>query len=62
MNSSHITYAPRPDATAEAELGALAAIFKLCISSHERKEAAAESRPDDAERNLNDSASNHSNA
>ena len=54
MSSTRITYAPRPDATPEAEISALAAIYKLCISSHERKEAAPESRLDDAEGYKND--------
>ena len=43
-----VSYTQRPDATPEGELSALAAIFKLCISSHAQKEAAPESRPDDA--------------
>ena len=46
MDKPSISYVPRSDATPEAELNALAAIYKLCISSHARKEAAPESRPD----------------
>jgi len=34
-----ITYTPRPDATPERELSALAAIYKLCINSHGKKSA-----------------------
>jgi hypothetical protein len=37
MSDPAITYAPRPDATPEAEISALAAIYKLCISSHAKK-------------------------
>jgi len=48
---SHATYVPRPDVTPEAEISALAAIYKLCLnSSHVKKGAAPESRPDDPER------------
>jgi hypothetical protein len=61
MSSTRITYAPRPDATPEAEISALAAIYKLCISSHERKEAAPESRPDDRNKIKGDSANGHRN-
>ena len=44
---SHATYVPRPDVTPEAEISALAAIYKLCLnSSHVKKGAAPESRPD----------------
>ena len=46
--TSRVVYRPRESATPEAELSALAAIYKLCISSHAQKEAAPESRPDDA--------------
>ena len=34
-----ITYAPRPGSTPEAELSALAAIYKLCISHANRNVA-----------------------
>ena len=46
--TSRVVYRPRESATPEAELSALAAIYKLCISSHAQKEAAPKSRPDDA--------------
>jgi hypothetical protein len=43
-----IVYAERPDTLPEAELSALAAVYKLVLECHARKEAAPESRPDDA--------------
>jgi hypothetical protein len=48
MPNPAVSYAQRPDATPEAEISALAVIYKLCISSHAQKEAAPESRPNDA--------------
>lgn len=58
MSGAHIAYTPRPDATPEAELSALAAVYKFLV---ERKEAAPESRPDDAkERSWNDSSAKQS--
>lgn len=50
MSSPRIMYAPRPDATPEAELGALAAIYKLCLSSHANRSATgvASTKGDDA--------------
>jgi hypothetical protein len=48
MDDPAIAYTPRPDVTHEAELSALAAIYKLAISSHARKEAVPENRPEDA--------------
>jgi hypothetical protein len=40
VSSSRITYAPRPDATPEAELPVLAAVYKICLESHAKKNAA----------------------
>jgi hypothetical protein len=48
MTSPRITYAPRPDATLEAELSALANVYRFVLDCHAKKEAAPESRPDDA--------------
>jgi hypothetical protein len=48
MNSTHITYTRRSDATSEAEVAALGAIYKFVLDCHAKKEAAPESRPDDA--------------
>ena len=36
MNSARITYAPRPDTAPEAELGALAAVFRFVIDRANR--------------------------
>jgi hypothetical protein len=44
MSNPRITYTPRPDATPEAELNALVAVYRLILDS---KKAAPESRPDD---------------
>jgi hypothetical protein len=49
-----ITYVPRADATSEAEVAALGAIYKFVLDCHAKKEAAPESRPDDAEGSEND--------
>jgi hypothetical protein len=60
MSSPRITYAPCPDVTVEAEVSVLAAIYKLAISSsHARKEAAPESRPDDARKDQDARTSPH---
>jgi hypothetical protein len=48
MDSSSITYTPRPDATPEAELSALASAYRFVLDCRAKKEAAPESRPDDA--------------
>jgi hypothetical protein len=49
MSEPHIAYTARPDATLETELPALAAVYRFVIDSHaNKKEAAPESRPDDA--------------
>jgi hypothetical protein len=43
MSNPRITYTPRPNATLEGELNALAAVYRLILDS---KKAAPESRPD----------------
>jgi hypothetical protein len=55
---SVISYAPRTDATQEAELNALANVYKFVLSEarHAQKEAAPESRPDDAKGSRHDRA------
>ena len=47
MSSSRITYAPRTDTTPEAEISALANVYKFVLDCRKKK-AAPESRPDDA--------------
>lgn len=40
MSDTRITYAPRPDATAEAELNALAGVYRYILDCHAKKNAA----------------------
>jgi hypothetical protein len=56
MTSPRIIYTPRSDATPEAELSTLANVYKFVLDCHAKQEAAPDSRPDDAERSLNDGA------
>ena len=60
MSASRIVYVPRPDATQEAELNALASVYSFILDSRATKNAAGvtSTNGDDAERDLNDSASN----
>ncbi|MBA3426749.1 MAG: hypothetical protein H0U04_19920 [Rubrobacter sp.] len=48
MSSPNVTYASRPDATPEGELSALSAVYRFILDAHPMKEAAPESRSDDA--------------
>jgi hypothetical protein len=51
IGGTRISYAPRPDTTPEAELNALAAVYKYCIRKHqERKEGDAATAPDEAKK------------
>ena len=60
MSSPRITYSPRPDATPEAELSALTNVYRFVLGHAKKKEAAPESRPEDAERRSNDIGAGHS--
>jgi hypothetical protein len=40
LRSPRITYTPRPDATPEAELSALASIYRFVLDCHAKKMAA----------------------
>ena len=40
MNSPRFTYTSRPDATPEAELSALAAVYRFILDCHAKKMAA----------------------
>jgi hypothetical protein len=64
VSAPRITYLPRPDATQEAELNALASVYRFILDSSAKKNAAGvtSTNGDDAERGLNDSASNDSTA
>jgi hypothetical protein len=57
MNNLRVAYAPRPDATPEAELSTLAAIYKLVLNSANRNAAGVSSADGDDEkaRSRNDS-------
>lgn len=39
MSSARITYTPRPDATHEGEINALAAVYRLILNCHNKKNA-----------------------
>ena len=41
MNSARITYTPRPDATPESELDALACVYRFVLERHAARAAAA---------------------
>ncbi len=59
MPESAISYAPRPDATPEGETSALAAVYRLILDCHARKENAAgvtSTNGDDAKGSRNDRA------
>lgn len=53
MNSPRIVYTPR-DATPEAELSALASVYRFILDCHAKKEAARPGDPNDAERRSDD--------
>ena len=40
MNSTHITYTSRPDATPEAELAVLANVYRFILDCHAKRMAA----------------------
>jgi hypothetical protein len=52
-----ITYVPRADATSEAEVVVLGAIYKFVLDCHAKKEPAPEGRPDDAKERSKDDSS-----
>jgi hypothetical protein len=54
--SSCITYAPRPDATPEAELCALAATYRLILGAKQSGRLPDKSGPDDGPKVKGDSA------
>ena len=55
----HIRYAQRPDATPKAEFDALASVYSFVLNCHEKKEAAPESRPDDARKDQDAGTKSH---
>jgi hypothetical protein len=51
MSDPRITYAPRPDATSEAEISALVSVYDFILQQHqERQRTTRPGGPDDAER------------
>lgn len=48
LRSPRITYTPRPDATPEAELSALASIYRFVLDCHAKKIAAEPDSCNDA--------------
>jgi hypothetical protein len=54
-----VSYEPRRDTTPEAELNVLAVIYRFVLDCHAKKEAAPESRPDDAKGSKHDSRQQH---
>jgi hypothetical protein len=62
MNEAPITYVTRPDATPEAELGALRSVYAFILQKHrERQKATLPGSPDDAKEIKNDSRHCHRN-
>jgi hypothetical protein len=57
IQTSQTAYRARDDATLESEVSALAAIYKLAISSHASKEATGPGSPDDAKERSKDDSS-----
>jgi hypothetical protein len=55
----NITYAPGPNASPEAEISALAAVYRFVLVCCAKKEAAPENRPDDGTKVKEDSANEH---
>ena len=53
MDRPSITYALRTDTTQEAEISTLANVYRFVLDCHAKKEAAPESRPDDARKDQN---------
>jgi hypothetical protein len=45
MNSPHIVYVPRPDATPESELSVLANVYAYLIKTHDSKKVAEPAQP-----------------
>ena len=59
MSAPRITYVPRPDATQEAELNALASVYRFILDSSAKKNAAGvtSTNGDDAKGSQHDRAS-----
>ena len=57
VEGAQVTYDSRPDATADAERNALAAVYRFILDCQAKKRAASPSRPDDGTKVKEDSAS-----
>ena len=55
MSNPPIVYTPRPDATPEGELNALANVYRFILDRHAKKEATRPGAPDARKENLHDS-------
>jgi hypothetical protein len=48
MAEPPVAYVPLPDNTLEAEISTLATVYRFVLDCHTKKEAALDSRPNDA--------------
>ena len=55
-NGPPISYAPRPDATPEAEVSALAAVYRIVLSAKQKDRLLDKGGPDDGTKIKEDSA------
>jgi hypothetical protein len=56
-SEAQITYTPRPDTTAEAEVDALAAVYCFILDCKAKKEGGPDTAPDEGERSSDEFAS-----
>ena len=56
MSEPRITYAPRPDVTAETELSTLAVVYRIVLNANQRGRIPYKSGPDDGTKVKEDSA------
>jgi hypothetical protein len=59
MSSARIAYSQLPDAGPEAELSAVANVFRFVLDCHAKKEATRPGSPDDGTEVKEDSANEH---
>jgi hypothetical protein len=60
VTSPVVSYATRSDATPEGEIAAIAHAYRFIIDCHSKRKAAPDSRPNDAERKIDDGATSPS--
>ena len=56
MNSARMTYFQRPEATPEAEVSALANVYRFVLDRYTKKEATRPGSPEDAKGSKHDRA------